>query len=277
MATATPYVAPYWPQNFNPGPDYRVYYDYSPSRLPNGRSGAAYSGVYGVAAGYTVSDGAGYTFRLGSDASLTVIDAPLLGRSIRQDDGSLRLVRKKWGLGKVYRPGDPSYEIILTRLKARDPNLELALGDASTGGTKASTDKVSWWANFADSLGLNKPETREQVATFISEQGPGLLDAVTSAFRSRGRDLTSLMKRLAEIRAKLPGITNPVRKARLQAEAQGIQAQISQIQAIQTDPSLQPGAALPEPGTPFWIFPAVGLLGTAAVGTILYFALRKKR
>lgn len=273
----TPFIAFRSFSDDTPGPNWRTYYDHTPARVPNARAGAAYSGPLGAAAaGYRVTDGTGYTFEVQSTGALRVVDAPLVGRQVRQADGSVRMVQQKWGVGTVYAPGDPAYEVVVARLKARDPNFEAALGPASTGVGSADVQKAGFFAQILGQLGLDTPEGQAQVAQIIATEGPGVVDAVKGVFASRGKSLGELTERLAVIRAQLPSVNSTKKRARLQAEAAGIQAEIGRIQTLQTDPLLT-APVLPQPRTPFWLLPAgLGLAAVVAGGIIFFFAAQRR-
>lgn len=262
MSVQQPFVQIRQFPDYIPGPDFRTYYDYTPSRIPEARAGAAYSGYgnYGVASGYVVADGGGYTFQLNADGSLTVIDAPIEGRVVDN-----MMVKKKWGVGTRYSPGDPAYETIVARLKIKDPGFEAALGGSSTGSSPDTSSKVNWASKIVQSFGLDTPQGQQAAGDFLATQGPDIASAVSSLFQSKGKSLPDLLKRLAAIRAKLPTVDNPARRAKLEAEAQGIQMEVAALQNLQASPALLPGGPLPEPSPfPFWVIPA-GVLGLAAL------------
>jgi hypothetical protein len=253
-----------------PGPGWRVFAHQwgddvvGPTKPSGARAGAAFSGAFGAAtAGYRVTDKGGYTYAVQPDASLVIVAAPAgAGASI----------------GTTYRPGDPAYEIIVARLRAVDPAFEFALGPASTGTPSGADARTSFFASMLAHFGLDTPEGQAQAAEIVKTEGPQLLDAVKGLIGIQGaRSLDQLLQRLAVIRAKLPQTTNAARRARLQAEAAAIQAEISRIQAMQQSAALSAASPPPRPGVPsaVWIAPAVGVLLLG--GTLLYVTTRKRR
>lgn len=197
--------------------------------------------------GYRVTDGGGWTFEA-------------------RPDGTLRIVAGPSGVGTVYEPGDPQYELIVQRLKGVDPGIEAALGAATSGG---SPEKSGALASFVSSLGLDTPEGQQAAVSLA----PDVLSAVQGFVDGGGRDLPSLLKRAASLRAKIARTTNAARRARLQAELQGVQGQIDLMQASQVEAQamLSPNVPPPSPSTiPPWVLPAAaGSLLVAGVAGLL--------
>jgi len=252
------------------GPGIRHYWDRPPIPMSAGMgvySGAgagtgAYSGPE-VNVGYRVKDKEGYIFEVRPDAVLRVHHAPA------HDPGAT---------GVTYKPGTQAYEQIVARLKTVDPDIEWALGRASTEANESQTRNTGAFASFIESLGLNTPEGQQQAATFLTGVAPVVQGAVQTIFGSKGQDLPRLQGRLARLRAQLLVTRDPVKRASMLAEAQGIQAQIELLRQTQADAaaSLSGTGKPPVPQEiPFWVWPtlAVGVLG---VGTIIFLSTRKK-
>lgn len=251
------------------GPGVRNYYD-AQSTYPLTAGHGAYSGVgvtySGVGAGYRVTDEAGYTFEVMNDASIYVRGAP------RNDQDAI---------GMVYEVGTPAYETLVARLKTADPDIERALGNASTGGTQANVQRAGAFAHFIESMGLNTPEGQQNAAAFIAGLAPAIGQTVQSLLGSKGQDLPTLQGRLARIRVRLVTTTNPTKRAELMAEAQGIQAQIEALRTQQEEVrrALAGDGRLHRPtigGIPFWVLPLTALvLGGAGVAYVLHIRARK--
>lgn len=188
---------------------------------------------------YRVTDSGGWTFEARSD-------------------GTLRIVGGSSGIGTVYEPGDPAYETIVQRLKGIDPGIEAALGAATSGG---DPERSRGLRSFISALGLDTPEGQQAALNLA----PDVFSAVRGFVDSGGRDLPALLKRAAALREKIARTTNVARRAKLQAELQGVQAQIELQQATQAEAAsyLTPGQLPPAPAPiPPWVVPA-------AVGGVL--------
>jgi hypothetical protein len=252
-----------WP-GAAPGPAWRLHADqgHAGPTTPAAGPGAAYSGApgYGVASHrYRTRDAHGIEYVVYGNGYIEVVG------------GHAGLV------GTTYRPGDPSYEVVVARIRASDPNIELALGPASTGATPGTDQKTSWFASILSQFGLDTAEGQAAAAAAIKEEGPQILDAAKSLLGMSGKSLSQLTQRLAVIRARLPQTSNPVKRAKLQAEAQGIQAEISRMQAMQQSAML--GASHPPPaprGTvAIWLVPTLGVLALGA--GVVFVATRKRK